>query len=312
MQDKITCLSGPYHRKFRAVGSAENIKGFFGILAMMGKQTKDDSFVVSFEPEGIKARTMDVSHIMLADMQFPSTTFDEYECFRAFDLRFDAVNVKNVFKNVAKGSTVTLEYDEGTKIFSFDTLDMIGDQIVRKRSKIKDMDIHDSKIEEGKGKVPLPKLTFTVKFTLPVKVYRKVVKYFRDIGSEYISFLANKDGSVQFLTDIALTAKEKKLQELDGQITIQNLVAEVKKETGNEEGDKPQQAKYSMDYLDAIAKMIPQDSKSLLIQYQRVFPVKVTIKSDFVADLYIAPRIDKDEDAKDYAKKKEQLNVKAQ
>src|SRR6266481_4121064 len=66
-------------------------------------------------PEGIKLRSMDPSHIAMIDFEWPTASFDEYQCPSPTKLRLSVSNLLKLLKRSRSDERLEMVYDDASK-----------------------------------------------------------------------------------------------------------------------------------------------------------------------------------------------------
>ena len=238
------------------------------IISAIASLIEEASFEAN--PEGLKLRAMDPSHVAMVDFELPKAGFDDYECLS--DTRLD-VNLSEMLKclrRVESDESIEITYDEKTakmnitlkgkylRNFTIPTLDIVGD------------------------KVPTPKISFNAKARVTTDFLKNAIKD-ASIVSDHLRFevepgkfvvqAARDLGSVQ----IELNEESDTLLSLD--------VSENSKAT------------FSLSYLDQIVGAASATSDIVTIEFSTNMPVKLNFEMPHKEKLeyFIAPRIEETE-----------------
>lgn len=221
-------------------------------------------------PDGIKLRAMDPSHVAMVDFEWSKAVFDEYTCDKPTKLCINVSEMLKLLRRVESGESIELTLDEKTarlnvtlrgkyvRTFSTTTLEAIGEE------------------------VPTPKISFNVKARITTSCLRDVVNDALTV-SDHLRLEVTPETLVMRATgDLGSVSieLEKKSEAILG--------LEVKEEA---------KATFSLNYLSEIIKAASATSDVATIEFSTDMPIRLNFELPQQGKLqyYLAPRIESPE-----------------
>lgn len=216
--------------------------------------------------EGISFRGMDPSHVALIDINWPNSTFEEYECDTSLKFGVRVDELSKLIKRAEKKDNIEITLAENSMLH------------------IKIMDGYNRQykvrlIESAASSTPLPKLNFNSKIVLTSSALDRILSDIQ-VVSEYVS-IHSSPNLVQFLgkgdsgeADIQLQSnRDEGLQEIS-----------VKEES---------KATYSLDYLSKITKAVSTAGGPVAAEFSSKMPLRLEFRVANVGRIhfYLAPRV---------------------
>ena len=216
--------------------------------------------------EGISFRGMDPSHVALIDINWPNSTFAEYECDTSLKFGVRVDELSKLIKRAEKKDNIEITLAENSMLH------------------IKIIDGYNRQykvrlIESAASSTPLPKLNFNSKIVLTSSALDRILSDIQ-VVSEYVS-IHSSPNLVQFLgkgdsgeADIQLQSnRDEGLQELS-----------VKEES---------KATYSLDYLSKITKAVSTAGGPVAAEFSSKMPLRLEFRVANVGRIhfYLAPRV---------------------
>lgn len=221
----------------------------------------------TLNPEGIKLRAMDPSHVAMVDFELPNTVFDEYACEEPARLGININEMLKLLRRARKDESIELSLkEEGarlsiviknryTRTFSMSTLDIVREE------------------------VPTPKVTFNAKARVTTACLRDVLDDASTV-SDYVRLEMEPERLVVSATgDLGSVAIE--ISKDSGEV----LGLEVK------EGAR---ANFSLNYLSEMVKAGSAVSEVATVEFSTDMPIRMNFEMPQQGHLqyYLAPRIE--------------------
>lgn len=225
---------------------------------------EEATFYVS--SDGITFRAMDPSHVALVDLQWPSRSFQSYQCGQArrFSVRVEDF-VKLVNRSESKDSIELASTEEKTIAMNFSN------------GYRREFEIHQ--IESTGDTAPLPHVEFETKVVLTKAVFERI------------------------LGDIAVVADQVTIQASDEKLRFSGKSDVGSVEVGLAKNDADllefhtgveSKASYSIDFLNSISKALGAVTDRVQIEFSTKRPICLTYSLDSQGGsltYYLAPRI---------------------
>jgi len=233
--------------------------------------SEDSTFDV--DADGVRTRAMDSSHVALVDVQFPSTSFEKFQC--------------------SKPSKFTLHVEDFSKIVKRSELkDSFEISRVQNRSlsiKIgtgtnrREFELH--LLDNDLKSTPVPKLTFTTSFTMDLETFFQILTDISTL-SNYVT--------VQVSTDTLVLSGKGDSGRV--QITVNRENGSLLQEVRTESGAQATKAVYNLEFLLKIVRAVSPFSDLVRFDYSTKMPLRLEFLSwdkqlSGPVQLYLAPRI---------------------
>ncbi|MHA1238561.1 MAG: proliferating cell nuclear antigen (pcna) [Candidatus Odinarchaeia archaeon] len=225
-----------------------------------------DEAVFLADPNGLKMRAMDPSHIAMVDFELPKDAFDLYECSDQTNLGINLAELSKIMKRASAGDKIELSLDEKTN-----RLNVTFKGKATRNFTLSLLDLSDET-------PPTPKIEFNVH----AKIIADLVKQAIDdaaVVSDHMKFSAENDTLTLTASGDTGDVEIKLSKDSDAILEI-----EVK---------QPSYATYALDYLQDIIKA---SATSEIIELH--FSTNMPIKLDFPLmeggriSYYLAPRVE--------------------
>lgn len=218
--------------------------------------------------EGLRARTMDPSHVALIDVNVHNSGFDAFEVELGkepeikFAVRID--DVLRVIKILDKKDYVTVSYGEDSKLYLRQ-----NEQKANFRT-----------IEVASGSTPLPKLNFNTSFSMGTDAMKNISKI--QVMSEYISLRSTEKELVMFGASDNGELEQVYTVNNYNSFNLESLI--VKDES---------KATYSLDYILKMLKVPVASKKEIEFEYSSKMPMRITHRIGNAGKIqyYLAPRV---------------------
>jgi len=220
--------------------------------------------------DGIKARTMDSSHIAMVDFELPKEAFEEFSCNEETKIRIDVGKFLKLLKRVHSKDKVEILFSPTI------TKGQLQLKIVRGSSSREFMMPTLEMPEEEE--VPIPKLTFDCEVKMVSSVLQSCLEDADLVGD-----------TVRFVVD-----KEKLILDVRGELMSANIVLD-RGTLLNLEAKEPSRATFNLSYLVDIVKKASVVSDVVTLEFATDMPIKMDFSTaDTKLAYYCAPRIETD------------------
>jgi len=255
----------------------EDSKYFKNVLKAL-KAINIDEIVFVATPEGIMAREMDPSHVVLVDLSMPIEVFYEYDMEGKdkvlFPVDLDSMT-KKIFKNVYKDEHVRI------KIGEKDILVSLKARVERKFK----MSLRKPEYTE----IPTPAMNHTTKV---IMILSDLITVLKDVEAETVQFLCDPEKDIFKVSSIEESSTYSSYEEINYEVTFDRyheslLEIEI-------ESDKPVQSKYAASWLKSIANALKPLEDVVQLQFASCQPLQITmaLKMGGKITYYLAPRIE--------------------
>lgn len=221
----------------------------------------------NLDPEGIRLRAMDPSHVAMVDFELPNNIFDEYGCEESTRLCINIHEMLKLLRRARSDESIELSLDEErarlniviegryTRTFSMPTLDTLGEE------------------------VPTPKVAFNAKARITTACLRDVLDDASTV-SDYVRLEMEP---------------EKLLVRAAGDLG--SVAIEISKDSGEILGldvKEKARANFSLNYLSEMVKAGSAVSEVATVEFSTDMPIRLNFEMPQQGRLqyYLAPRIE--------------------
>lgn len=243
-------------------GSAKEWKTVLDAIATV---TDEPKLVAT--PEGITFKGMDPSHVSLIQIDWPSSSFEKYECPQETKLTLRGEDLTKIINRADKDDAVEVSVTEDGEL----EVKILG-------AYKKKFNIH--LLEDIAGETPIPKLTFNTKVLTAESLFDRVLNDIKTV-SDHISIQSVEEG-------VAFSGKG---DAGSGNVLIEKGNADLLELTTNGEA----KGLYSIDYLTAITKAAGKNTDVVVLEYSDKLPLRLTFKLGEQGGkifFYLAPRVE--------------------
>ncbi len=232
------------------------------MVASIEKIIDEGVFVAT--PEGLSLRAMDTSRVVMVDLFYPSSAFDDYSVEEEKEFGVSFTVLSKVLRRARKNDELVLVVDDS--------------KITVKLAGRGERTFRFPQIMLTYEKLPEPKIQFTVKAKMMGSTFKEVIKDI-ELMSESVTIRATE--SALYMT---------------GKSDIASVEAELSLERGSLIDlivDSPDQASYSIEYFSQMGNAA-QAADSVTLQYSEDAPARVDFEYMGGGRLtfYVSPRID--------------------
>lgn len=239
----------------------KNVTEWKAVLNAIGEIVEDAMFICT--SSGITFRGMDVSHISLLDVTFPTSSFDELQCKTSFfGLRID--DFKKVMNAANNTDVVELQITD------------LNQMKVSINGTLK-MEFNIRLIEKSEVNIPIPKVDYKSKISIDSITLSRIFSNLQPL-SEFVT-ISSEQNKIQF----------------SGKSDIGD--ARIDLERGNPELDsievsEDSSAAYSLEYMAQIIRDLGKASKKINMEYASHTPMHMLFDMPSVkVEYYLAPRV---------------------
>jgi len=241
-------------------------KLFKGILENLHVLVDEVDFIV--DRESFKVTQMDPSHVAMVAWRFPKQAAEEFEVGPdvPFKIRFNLEQVLKFFKNLSdeslklswRGTEEKLIFKFGRKLYSMPTLEASGEE------------------------VPQPKIQPAVKAKIVASTLNKSIRDIADISDQVEMGIRERVLKLHGASEVSDCLVEYTPQDED-------CLSVESKNDGTEVCSK-----YSLSYLEEIAKALGKIGDVLVLEFDKDMPLKLSADAQGFGDLcfWLAPRIE--------------------
>ncbi|MCS7106821.1 MAG: DNA polymerase sliding clamp [Acidilobaceae archaeon] len=234
---------------------------WLGIVASIEKVIDEGVFVV--DSEGISLRALDVSHVAMIDLRFPSSSFSEFHVEGREEVGVSFGVLSKVLRRAVKGNELALATEGGSLIVEF-----LGKG--RRTFKIPQVSLTYEKLPE-------PRITFTVKAKMLGTAFAEVVRAIAPVA-DVLELQASEDRLV-FVGEGDLV-KRAEVELVSGSHVLLELDVE-----------SSDRSKYSTEYF---TYLIPASryADTVTLRYAEDAPVRIDLEhaGGGRLTLYVSPR----------------------
>jgi proliferating cell nuclear antigen len=236
-------------------------------------QTLSEDATFEVDSDGLRTRAMDPSHVALLDVKFPPGSFENYHCVRP--VKF-TVHLEDLTKIVKRAESKESFQVSRTKNRSLEI--KIGSGHYRK-----EFELH--LIDDDLKSSPLPKLSFTTRFSIGVDAFYQMLTDISVFSSSV--GVAVSGGSVSLSGKGDSGKAEVKIGKGDGALLQEAFMENESEET---------KAYYGLEYLLKIVKTALPFSDLVKFEYSSKMPLRLEFfslekRSAGPLQFYLAPKM---------------------
>lgn len=217
------------------------------------------------QPEGIKLRSMDPSHVAMVDFEWDKSAFEEYTCLQPTKIR---LNVSDIVKKLRAGQEpLEMTYDEATRKLSM---------VIKGRWKTT---FTLPTLDPGEEEVPTPKIAFNTKIKMISSSFKDIIDQIQTV-SDNVRFETTQE---KFTAEAVTELSGAKIELEKGSDVLLEL--DVK---------EPCKATFNLNYLSEISKAGATAAELVTLEFSTNMPVKLEYEIPQKGKLlyYLAPRIE--------------------
>jgi proliferating cell nuclear antigen len=218
------------------------------------------------DPNGIRLRSMDPSHVAMVDFELPSSAFESYSCPQPERIRIGLSDLLKLLRRAKSDEKLELSYDGGSRKLH---LSFKGKALKR---------FTLPTLEHVEEEVPTPNISFNARAKLPSQLLSEAIEDARLI-SESVRFEV-EPGRFVVRSSSELSSASIELSKEGGLIEL-----EVK---------EPSKAAFGLSYLSEMVKAGASTSESVTVELSTDMPLRLNFEPSGGGKLlyYLAPRIE--------------------
>lgn len=219
--------------------------------AIMAISALVDEAVFNANPDGLRVRAMDPSHVAMVDLEYRKEAFDEYACDKPVSIGINVSDMLKLLRRVGEDEVLNLDLDESAarfslrftgkyvRTFSTSTLDLTGEEI------------------------PSLKVTFNAKARLTTRCLAQTVEDAATV-SDNIKFEA---------------APEKLTMGAQGDLGTFSVDLDKASEALLDlQVKEPSKAAFSLNFLSQIVKAAAPSSETVTVEFSTNIPIKLSFE----------------------------------
>jgi len=238
-----------------------NVVEWKAILNAISGMIEDAMFICN--SDGITLRGLDSSHVALADVTFPQSSFDKFEGKTSF-FGIKLVDFKNVINSALDTDLIEIQISDHSLM-----------QILINGSI--EMEFHIKLLNNSEVNTPIPSVEYTSKVSLEPNTFHRILSNIQSV-SEFVTINC-KPTKIQFFG---------KSEAGDAKVDLEkgNSVIDVIRSSGHAN------AAYSLEYLMKISHDIGKTSTKMNFEYATKKPLHLQyeLPSGAMVEYYLAPR----------------------
>lgn len=248
---------------FKAVIS--DAKLFRNLMSAVSTLVDEANF--DLDPDGLKIRAMDPSHVAMVDLGLPRDAFQEYECSQHVTVRLSLDGLIRLLRRAKADEVIEISYDVETR-----KIELTVKNEVKKEFRILTLET----IEE---ETPKPKVTFKSRIKMTSTAFKEIIEDAHAI-SDSITFETTPEKFI-VVTESELSVAKFELDR-NSPAVIEFIIEE------------PSKASFNLTYLADMIKAGVASSEILNLEFSTNMPLKLDFPLPQSGGLsyYLAPRIE--------------------
>jgi len=238
-------------------------------------QTLSEDCTFEIDADGLSARTMDPSHVAMLYFKFPFSSFEKFQCSKPAKFTVHVEDFSRIIKRSEQKEVFEISRERNNKALEI----RIGSGHYRK-----EFELH--LIDDDLKSSPLPKLTFTTRFSLSLQAFQQMLNDVSAI-STHVS-VAVSTGKVLMSGKGDSGKAVVSLGSEDGALLQEAIV---------DNGSSETKAVYNLEYLLKIVKAVSSFSDFVRFEFSTKMPLKLDFtvgtenKSQPPIQFYLAPKM---------------------
>ena len=238
-----------------------NIDEWKAVLQAISDITDEAMFICN--KDGITFRGMDPSHVALLEINFPSSSFESFECSATF-FGIHVNDLKNILSSTSGGDTIQLRIDEPHMMNILITGSL-------------EMKFTLNLIERTEVNTSIPKVHSKSRIGLSSALLSKIIS------------------NVERVSDYVTISSKSELIKFEGDGIVGSVQMDIKKSDMSRcDVQEDSSSMYSLEYMGRIIRNIGRASKTIDMEYGTQTPIHLLfeMESNAKAEYYLAPRIE--------------------